>query len=239
MGASPRVIAVIPAFNEGRNIPIVIDNIRQNCPTWDIVVVDDGSVDETSKAAERLGVLVLRLVTNLGIGGAVQTGIMYACRQGYDVCLQIDGDGQHDSRESVHLVETLTTTQADAVIGSRFLGKGGYQSNLPRRMGILILRWVLQTLTGQVATDPTSGQRALGRRAIELLAKEYPQQYPEPEAIYLMQRHGLRLVEVPVQMHQRANGRSSIRPIHSVMYMLKVTIGILVQAMTKHEESCR
>jgi glycosyltransferase involved in cell wall biosynthesis len=225
-----RVLAIIPAFNEEASLPRVVADVRRHGPLWDIAVVDDGSQDRTAEVARSLGVILLKLPVNLGIGGAVQTGLIYGCRHGYDVCLQVDGDGQHDPAESARLVEALRATGADAVVGSRFLEGEGFQSTFARRLGIRVLRWVLGQLTGEPITDPTSGQRALGRKAIELLAGDYPQEYPEPEVVYMLRRNGLRLIEIPVTMRARTGGQSSIRVVHSVLYMLKVLLAIFIHA---------
>lgn len=232
-----RVLAVIPAYNEGESLRTVVQSIRAAAPNWDIAVVDDGSIDDTSIVARESGAIVLRLPVNLGIGGAVQTGLMFAHRHGYDAALQIDGDGQHDPAESLRLLEHLLTANADAVIGSRFLGADGYQSSAMRRVGIRTLRFIISLLAGRRITDPTSGQRVLGRRAIDLLARDYPQQYPEPETVYLMLRAGLKLEERPVSMKSRFAGQSSIRPVHSVLYMLKVIIALLTHATTRRKVS--
>ncbi|MCK4343441.1 MAG: glycosyltransferase family 2 protein [Phycisphaerae bacterium] len=225
-----KVLVVVPAFNEAANLPYVVAAVRQHAPEWDIAVVDDGSTDGTAEVARSLAVILLRLPVNLGIGGAVQTGLIYGHRNGYDICLQVDGDGQHDPAESVRLVDKLLESGADAVVGSRFLTETGYQSTFARRLGIRILRSVLGWLTGEPITDPTSGQRALGRRAIALLAGDYPQEYPEPEVIYVLRKHGLRLIETPVKMKARRGGQSSIRVLHSVLYMIKVLLAIFIHA---------
>jgi glycosyltransferase involved in cell wall biosynthesis len=225
-----KVLVVIPAYNEAENLPHVVADVRAQAPTWDIAVVDDGSRDATAAVARQLGAILLRLPVNLGIGGAVQTGLIYGHRHGYDVCLQVDGDGQHDPAESVRLVQALTESGADAVVGSRFLSDSGFQSTFARRLGIRVLRTILSKLTGEAVTDPTSGQRALGRRAIALLAGDYPQEYPEPEVIYMLSRNGLRLVEVPVAMRARRGGQSSIRLVHSILYMAKVLLALFIHA---------
>ncbi len=226
----PRVAVIVPAFNEALNLPHVVDDLRRCCPAWDIIVVDDGSSDDSANVAAALGARVLRLPFNLGIGGAVQTGLIYAARDGYDVCVQVDGDTQHEGAETVKLVQTLLETGADAVIGSRFLLACGFRSTAGRRAGIAVLRLVIRLLTGRTISDPTSGHRAFGRRAISLLAQDYPQEYPEPEAIYLLLRHRLRVMEIPVRMRSRQAGRSSIGVLDSLLYMLKVLLSILVQA---------
>jgi glycosyltransferase involved in cell wall biosynthesis len=230
-----RTLIVIPAYNEARNLPGVLDSLRAAYPTWDLLVVDDGSSDDTATVAAAHGARVLRLPFNLGIGGAVQAGLLYAARHDYDVCAQIDGDGQHNAAETARLIEELQTSGADAVIGSRFLpdSPSGYRPGLRRRIGITILRTVISRLTGQRVTDPTSGQRVLGRRAIALLAPVYPQEYPEPEALHLMLRAGLRVIERPVTMNARRHGVSSIGGLDALLYMAKVLGGILVRASTR------
>lgn len=229
--AAGKVLLVIPAYNEAKNLPTVISECRQICPTWDTVVVDDGSSDNTTAVAEAMGVRVLRLAINLGIGGAVQTGLLYGLRNGYDVVAQIDGDGQHQVQETARCIEALQAAGADAVVGSRFLeNRGGFQSTFQRRLGIRILRWVISLFGGQRVTDPTSGQRALGRRALEVLAASYPQEYPEPEALFVLLRQGLRVIEIPVHMRGRGHGTSSIRAFDSILYMIKVLLAICVHA---------
>ena len=228
--ATARVLAIVPAYNESANLPHVIGDLRQHCPDWDVVVVDDGSRDATGQVATVLGAVVLQLPFNLGIGGAVQTGLIYADRHGYEVAVQLDGDGQHNAREAARLVDTLLSRKADVVVGSRFFSPEGFRSTMVRRFGIRILCLVIRLLTRSCVTDPTSGQRALGRRAISLLACNYPQEYPEPETIYVLRQAGCHVIEVPVTMNARRGGRSSIRALDSLLYMVKVLLAILVQA---------
>jgi hypothetical protein len=232
-----RVLIIIPAYNEARNLPRVLGSLRADHPDWDLVVVDDGSADDTAEIATGHGVRVLRLPFNLGIGGAVQAGLLFAARHDYDVCAQIDGDGQHNAAETARLIHELEASGADAVIGSRFLPDSptGYRPGLRRRMGIRILRAVISALSGQRISDPTSGQRVLGRRAIALLAPAYPQEYPEPEALHLMLRSGLRVIERPVQMNARRHGVSSIGGMDALLYMAKVLGAILLRASTRRK----
>jgi glycosyltransferase involved in cell wall biosynthesis len=227
---APRVAVIVPAYNEAANLPRVIEELRQCCPTWDVLVVDDGSTDNSGAVAAGCGARVLRLPFNLGIGGAVQAGLIYAARHAYDACVQVDGDAQHEGPETVKLVRTLLESGVDVVVGSRFLGEGGFRSTASRRLGISVLRGTIRLLTGQTVSDPTSGHRAFGRNAIALLARNYPQDYPEPEAIYLLLRSGLRALEIPVRMRARQSGRSSIGVVDSLLYMVKVLLSILVQA---------
>lgn len=227
--SSPRLLIVVPAYNEEANLADVISDLRRHGPEWDIVVVDDGSQDNTADVAERLGVVVLRLPVNLGIGGAVQTGLIYARRGGYDGCLQVDGDGQHRGEETKSLAEALQSLEVDAVIGSRFMSGEGFQSTFLRRLGIQALRHLIRAVTGQAVTDPTSGQRAFGPRAISLLSRRYPQEYPEPEVLYILHRNGLSFREIPVAMNPRKHGISSIGLLDSLLYMVKVVLAIVVR----------
>lgn len=230
-----RILVIIPAYNEAKNLPSVITELHGACPLWDIVVIDDGSADDTAVVAHALQVPVLKLSFNLGIGAAVQTGLIYADRLNYDICLQIDGDTQHTPAESIRLVEALQSTNADLIIGSRFkLNEGGFQSSLPRRLGIKVLVFIICLLTRCRVTDPTSGQRAFGRRAIRFLAPLYPQEYPEPESVYMCLHAGLRVLEVPVCMRPRKFGRSSIDVLNSLLYIIKVVIGILVHSTRRY-----
>jgi glycosyltransferase involved in cell wall biosynthesis len=224
----PRVLIVIPAYNEARNLPRVVSGLRERCAKWDIVVVDDGSWDGTGDIADELGTLVLRLPFNLGIGGAVQTGLKLAALRDYDVCVQVDADGQHTAAATEQLIRALWESGVDAVIGSRFLASSGFRSTRSRRIGIRILRQVIRWLTGKSVTDPTSGHRAFGRNSIACLAAWYPQEYPEPEAVYRLLRDGLRVKEIPVEMHARQHGKSSISGADSVLYMAKVLLAILI-----------
>jgi glycosyltransferase involved in cell wall biosynthesis len=223
-----RVAAIVPAYNEARNLPRLAERLRAHAPACDVCVVDDGSTDGTAEVAASLGLTVLRLPVNLGIGGAVQAGYLWAHARGYDVAVQVDGDGQHDPAFLASLVEPVADGRADLVIGSRFLSEGGFRSTAVRRAGIRYLSWFLRARCGVRVTDPTSGFRAAGRRAIELFARYYPSDYPEPEAVALARRAGLRLEERPVRMAERAHGRSSIGALRTVYYLVKVSLALVV-----------
>jgi glycosyltransferase involved in cell wall biosynthesis len=190
--------------------------------------VDDGSSDATADVAASLGWTVLRLPMNLGIGGAVQAGYLWALEHGHDVAVQIDGDGQHDPAYLEALLAPIARGEADLVVGSRFLGDGGFRSTRARRAGIRYLSGFLRLRCGARVTDPTSGFRAAGRAAIALFARYYPSDYPEPEAIALARRAGLRLVEAPVRMNERAHGRSSITALRSLYYLVKVSLALVL-----------
>lgn len=227
-----RCLVIIPAYNEAGTIVGVINAVRTNF-AGDIVVVDDGSEDDTAALARQTGAAVLRHPCNLGIGAAVQTGYLYALAANYDIVIRQDGDGQHDAAQIPHLLEVLETDQADIVVGSRFLAREGYQSTLVRRVGILILG-VVSALVGSRVTDPTSGFWGVNRRALQVLAKSHPDDYPETEALALAARAGCRVRELPVIMYARIAGRSSISAIHSGFYMLKVVLALLVGRLRSH-----
>jgi glycosyltransferase involved in cell wall biosynthesis len=228
--AEPRGLAIVPALNEARTIARVIDEIRAYDARLEIVVVDDGSIDRTGELARAAGARVLRLPFNLGIGGAVQTGFRHARENEFDFAVRVDGDGQHDPAQLAAVVEPLLRGEADIVVGSRYLSPGGrgFRSSVPRRMGIRILAGVVSRLTRQRITDPTSGFQALDRKAIALFAADYPHDYPEVEALVLLLRHRLRLMEVPIEMRPRTAGRSSIQTLSSGYYMVKVLLALLV-----------
>jgi glycosyltransferase involved in cell wall biosynthesis len=217
-----RVAAIVPALNEARSLPRLAEALRAHAPACDVCVVDDGSSDDTARVAASLGWSVLRLPVNLGIGGAVQAGYLWALERGYDVAVQIDGDGQHDPAFLAALLAPIEAGRADVVVGSRFLADGGFRSTFVRRAGIRYLSWFLRIRCGARVTDATSGFRAAGRRAIALFARYYPSDYPEPEAIALARRAGLTLVEVPVRMQERAHGRSTL------YYLVKVSLALVL-----------
>ena len=227
-------IAIVPAFNEEESVPRVIDEIRAFDPELEIVVVDDGSVDRTAAAAAERGAHVVRLPFNLGIGGAVQTGFRYAFENGFNLAVRVDGDGQHDPSQLGALLGPLLDDEADLVVGSRFFGGGGYRSSRSRRLGISILAGTVSMLTRHRVTDPTSGFQALNRLAIALFAADYPHDYPEVEAALMVHKHRLRMTEVPVQMRERAAGRSSIGAIASGYYMVKVLLALFVGLFRKN-----
>jgi glycosyltransferase involved in cell wall biosynthesis len=226
--AGLRCIAVVPAYNEEESIGRVIEEIRAFDPEFDIVVVDDGSADRTSDAAEKKGAHVVRLPFNLGIGGAVQTGFRYAAEQRFELAVRVDGDGQHDASELPKLLEPILSDEADIAVGSRFVTAEGFLSSRSRRVGIRILAAAVSALVHQRVTDPTSGFQAVNRRAIALFAADYPHDYPEVEATVLVAKHRLRRTEVPVTMRERSAGRSSIGTLHSVYYMAKVMLALFV-----------
>jgi glycosyltransferase involved in cell wall biosynthesis len=228
---SNRYLAIVPALNEVDVIGQTVSEIRRWASDFAVLVVDDGSTDGTARAAEAAGAEVLRLPFNLGIGGAMQAGYLYASEHGYDVAVQVDGDGQHDPRHIHDLLGRLTgDADLNMVTGSRFLepADGGYRSSASRRVGIRVFARVVSLASGQRVTDPTSGFRMTDRRGIELFARDYPHDYPEVEAILLMHSNRLRSCEVPVTMRARTTGRSAISRGQATYYMVKVLLAVLV-----------
>ena len=223
-------LAVVPAYNEQDAIGRVIDSLHAHAPHYDVLVVDDGSTDRTGDIAESAGARVIRHPFNLGIGGAVQSGFVYALENGYERMVQVDGDGQHCPDQIAKLETTMAANrQLDMVCGSRFLSEEhGYPAPVSRRTGIHIFAFVLSRIVGQRVSDPTSGFRLYNRRAIALFAGDYPHDYPEAEAVLMVHHHRLRMTEVPVRMLLRDGGVSSIRSGKSVYYMIKVLFAIFI-----------
>lgn len=228
-------LIIVPAYNEEGSLAGVIADLRSIDVPFDIVVINDGSTDRTSRIARTTGqAYVVDLPKNLGIGGAVQTGFKYAARNGYELAIQFDADGQHLASEIPSLLAALKETGTSMAIGSRFLGsQESYRSTFVRRIGIRLFQVVNSLLIGQRVTDNTSGFRAYDRQAIVFLARHYPVDYPEPEAVILLGRNGFGITEVPTRMAERQGGGSSIAGIVSVYYMLKVLLAILMTALRK------
>ncbi|MFA6736641.1 MAG: glycosyltransferase family 2 protein [Saccharofermentanales bacterium] len=227
-----KVLLIIPAYNEAVNLPPLIDAIAGVCKSCVPLVINDRSTDDTVEVCRKLGCKIINLPVNLGIGGAVQTGLKYAQAKGYDFAIQVDGDGQHDPVYIPQMLEVLRDG-ANVCIGSRFLEFEGFQSTGIRRAGIKFYSGLLKILTGRRFTDPTSGFRAFDRKAIEHFCEDYPRDYPEPEAIVMLHRAGLEVVEIPVIMKSRGHGRSSINFTRSVYYFTKVTISILISRIAR------
>lgn len=224
-----RILIVVPAFNEEASIRSAVSEMMMAPGNVDVLVVNDGSVDETARRAEATGAKVISLPFNLGIGGAVQTGFQFARQQGYDLVVQMDGDGQHDAGFLDDLVTPVLNNEVDMTIGSRFIPPNlGYQSSFIRRIGINFFARLLSGLTQSRVTDPTSGFRAYNRKMINVFARYYPHDFPEPEAIVVARQYGARIREVPVLMRQRQGGASSIRYFKTLYYMIKVTLAILL-----------
>jgi len=234
MGVMSRTLVIIPAYNEEETIAQVIENVRRDAPGCDVLVVDDGSSDGTPDVVTNAGgAALVRLPFNLGIGGAMQTGYRYALRNGYDIAVQCDADGQHPPRRIPDLVRYVEEGAADLLIGSRYVADTAYAPSLTRRIGKSLMSRLVDTLIGGGITDTTSGFRAANRKVIALFAKDYPDDYPEAEALIMLYKNGLKAAEMPVDMLPRQGGRTSIRPRHAVYYMVKVGLAILVHMLRK------
>jgi glycosyltransferase involved in cell wall biosynthesis len=226
-----KLLAIVPAYNEAASIGAAVADVHHHASDFDVLVIDDGSTDNTAAIAKAAGARVLRHPFNLGIGGAVQSGYQYAREHGYDVAVQVDGDGQHDARDINDLLAHLRSQpDLNMVTGSRFLALDGegYRSSASRRVGIRLFAWILSSIVRRPVTDPTSGFRMTDRRGIELFARDYPHDYPEVEAILLVHAHRLKSAEFPVRMRERLAGRSSINSTRSAYYMAKVTLAVFV-----------
>ncbi len=228
-----KVLVIVPAYNEEKSLPGVIRDLREFVPSAHVLVVNDGSKDDTARIARELGISVLDLPFNLGIGGAVQSGYLYALRNNYDIAVQFDGDGQHVGKEIIKLLRPLEAEEADMVIGSRFLVPSEYKTPVFRSVGIWIFSFVLSRVMGTSVTDSTSGFRAANRSVIEFFARNYPDDYPEVESLVLLHKAKKRMIEVPVAMQERTGGKSSITPLRSAYYMTKVLIAIFIDLMKK------
>lgn len=227
-----KVLLIIPAYNEAENIERVVDNIVENYPQYDYVIVNDGSADQTYEICRQKGYHVLNLSVNLGIGGAVQAGYLYAKRNHYEIAVQIDGDGQHDVAYVRDVIKPILEGQADVTVGSRFMKKEGFQSSSSRRFGILLLSTFIKICTGKRVYDVTSGFRAVNAKFIDIYSEDYPRDYPEPEALVIAMVHGGKVQEVPVVMRERQSGTSSINLKRSVYYMVKVTLAIFIRRLS-------
>ncbi len=223
-----KCLIIIAAYNESDSIERVVDDLIENHPDYDYVVINDGSTDSTASILKDRGYEYIDLKQNLGIGGAVQTGYRYALEKGYEAAVQLDGDGQHDSSYLDQITRPILEGKADYVIGSRFIEKDGYQSSLPRRIGIGFLSFLIRILCFKKAYDVTSGFRAVNRDLIREFSYHYPEDYPEPQAVMAAAMRGERILEIPVKMRERTGGTSSIDPVRSIYYMIKVSLEIVI-----------
>jgi len=212
-----------------------LDNIKKECPQFDIIVVNDCSKDNTSIVCKSRQINVIDLPVNLGIGGAVQTGYKYALNLGYDIAVQVDGDGQHNPIYIQKLVNKVEQG-VDMCIGSRYIEKKGFQSTLARRIGIKYFSREIYLLSKQKITDPTSGARACNKAVIKYFANSYPKDYPEPETIIALKNRDFTISETPVIMNEREEGKSSITAMKSIYYMIKVTLAMIIASIAKKEK---
>ena len=224
-----KTLVIIPAYNEEGNIGKLLESLLKITDiSFDIVVINDCSKDNTSSICKSYGVHVIDLPCNLGIGGAVQTGYKFALKNGYDIAIQVDGDGQHPPEYIRHIIQPILNGEADLVIGSRYLLEEGFKSTFVRRLGIQFFSKLIKLLTKQTVSDPTSGFRACNKKVIKLFASSYPKDYPEPETIVILKRNNLAVSEIPVVMKEREKGVSSINLTRSVYYMFKVSLAIII-----------
>ncbi len=226
-------LVIIPAYNECKSILKAVDDIKKHAPDFDYVVINDCSTDDTLDICKKYDLNYVNLTVNLGIGGAVQTGYIYAWQYDYDMAVQFDGDGQHDAAYLEMMAGKLLETGSDMVIGSRFIEKEGFQSSGLRRLGIRYFSALLWLLIGKRVTDPTSGMRMVNRDVIRIYAVNYPKDYPEPESVMAILRMGKKVTEMPVVMREREEGTSSIGGLSSVYYMVKVTLAILMERLRR------
>ncbi|HYM13887.1 MAG TPA: glycosyltransferase family 2 protein [Bryobacterales bacterium] len=228
---SNSLLVIIPAYNEEGSVGEVVRSVRDVLPGTPVVVIDDGSLDGTPQVARQAGAELLRLPHHLGLGGAVQTGYKFAFEHGYECVVRVDSDGQHNAADIPVLLRKLHADGYDMVTGSRFLKPNGYRVQPVRRLGGLLFSLVLYPILGKRITDPTSGFAAVNRRALEVFSRSFPLEYPEIEALVVLQRKALRFCEVPVQMFPRRAGRSTIGSLQAMYYMIRVLLGVLVNVI--------
>ncbi len=232
-----KILFIIPAYNEEENILQTVQSINNYNPNWDVLVINDGSKDNTSRVCKENNIKVIDLVMNLGIGGAVQTGYLYAYRNNYDIAIQFDGDGQHGISSAESLIKPIINNKADFVIGSRFIDKrrDNFQSSFLRRIGIRLISATIWLLSGRPVLDPTSGYRAANKKVIEFLAYNYPTEFPEPESNLMLNKMKFRIKEVFAQMHERQGGTSSIHTWISAYYMVNVLFSLFITSLRKYD----
>lgn len=228
-----KVLMIVPAYNEEdsiiRTCNMLKNKVLSNGIILDYIVVNDGSTDSTREVLLKNNIKFIDLVCNLGIGGAVQAGYKYALKYGYDIAIQFDGDGQHDINYVEALIKPIINMEANFSIGSRFVGnESEFKSTKMRRVGIGFLSGLIKTCTKKRVKDPTSGFRAADKNIIKIFADDYPKDYPEPESIITLLKKGYKVREIPVKMHERSGGKSSITAIRSLYYMFKVSLSIVI-----------
>ena len=221
-------LVIIPAYNESKSIQKVIRSLHEKADGFDYVIVNDCSTDDTEALLQSSGFNYISFSSNLGIGGAVQAGYKYAKQMHYDIAVQMDGDGQHDPLYLRELVKPVESGDADMTIGSRFIQKTGFQSSGLRRLGIKFINFVIKLCCGKKIHDSTSGFRSCNAALIHYFADHYAQDYPEPDAIVSAFLNGWIIQEVPVNMHERNEGVSSISSMKSIYYMIKVPLSLLL-----------
>jgi len=233
METEKKIAVIIPAYNEEKSIGEVVNSIKELGSCYDPIVINDNSTDRTAEVAHAAGAVVIDLPCNLGIGGAVQTGYKFARQKGYDACIQVDGDGQHPADQIPNLIKTLFEDEYDMVIGSRFVTDSEYNISFMRLVGIRILSFFLKLTTGLNIKDTTSGFRAINKKVMDFFAHEYPQDYPEPESLVFIHKKNFKVREIPTKMSSRMYGKSSITPLLSMYYMIKVMLAMFIDLFKK------
>lgn len=229
-----KTLIIIPAYNEEECIKNTVNDLIRINPEIDVVVINDGSKDNTSKEAKKTKATVIDLPVNLGIGGAVQTGYIYALKNDYDIAIQYDGDGQHRPEYIKQMIEKIKDN--DLVIASRFIKENEYKQTISRMAGIKLIRSIIKICTGKSIYDPTSGYRAANKKVIQEFAQNYPHDYPEPETNLYLLRQGYKIKEIPSKMNNRKTGKSSITPFKSIYYMIKVSLAMFICMLQKGEK---
>ncbi len=234
-----KVLVIIPAYNEEKNILKTVNNLKEIKldHELDYVIINDGSTDQTKKICEENHLNMIDLPFNLGIGGAVQTGYKYAYYHNYDIAIQFDGDGQHDGNYIKDLISEIEKGN-NVAIGSRFISElSTFKSSKMRRLGKDILSFLIKLVTGKKIYDPTSGFRAVDKEVIKVFANDYPSDYPEPDTIVTVIKKNYKVSEIPVKMNKREGGKSSINPLKSIYYMIKVSLAIIIAGASSKKNS--
>jgi glycosyltransferase involved in cell wall biosynthesis len=226
-----RLLIIVPAFNEEAAVGGVVRAVNAAMPGVPVLVIDDCSIDGTVTQAMMAGAEVLRLPHHLGLGGCVQAGYKLAYELGYDYVIRVDGDGQHDARDIPRVFEALLKSGCEMVIGSRFVEENRKGTSVARSLGIRFFRFVLRPILGKAVHDPTSGFVGVNRDALQVFSKSFPLEYPEIEALVVLQRRRFRFEEVPCRMHPRTTGRSSITALKSIYYIVHVLLGVFVNVL--------
>lgn len=230
-----KTLVIIPAYNEEESIKNTVTNLKRYNPNIDYVIINDCSTDSTKQICKDNNFNVINLPINLGIGGAVQTGYKYAYENNYDIAIQIDADGQHDPKYIKDMIKGIEEGN-DLVIGSRFIKKEGFQTSWIRRLGINLYSFIIKLLTHKEIKDTTSGYRAVDRKIIKLFSKNYPVDYPEPETDALIAKNNFKIKEIPMKMKERDGGKSSITPLKSIYYAIKVGLAVMLACVAKEKE---
>ena len=230
-----KALVIIPAYNEEAAIVDTINKLKQSCESVDYIIINDCSKDRTLEICKKNKFNVINLPINLGIGGAVQTGYKYAYKNEYDIAIQMDADGQHDPKYIKELIKKVEEGY-DLVIGSRFLEKQGFQSTFLRRLGINLYSNIIKLFTRKEIKDTTSGYRAVSKKIIKLFSNNYPVDYPEPETNAFIAKNNYKIIEIPMEMKQRDTGSSSITPIKSIYYAIKVGLAVMLACIVKNKE---